>query len=233
MGTGDRMYANHMAHLHQLSGCSSQHIVASSADVNSATTTRLRVYQAWRGNNVFCLGGRLIFGPDVRSLFLTVSLILIPMIFFCAFVARSLITEFRHHLGNFIVIICVVYAAYVVFLLLLTSSRDPGIVPRNSRPPEEDGSALSTGWSPIAGTGLSLPPTKDVVINGAIIKVKYCQTCMLYRPPRCSHCSICNNCVERFDHHCPWVGQCIGKVYLFKCHFCVLEIVVHQNLLSS
>ena len=65
----------------------------------------------------FCLGGRLVFGPDVRSIFLTISLIVIPVILFCAFVSQRLIHEFELHFGNLIVPFIILFTLYVSSLL--------------------------------------------------------------------------------------------------------------------
>lgn len=44
-----------------------------------------------------------------------------------------------------------------------------------------------------------------------LIRLRYCKTCELEKPPKASHCKFCNNCVKKFDHHCFFIGNCVGE----------------------
>ncbi|CAG9335970.1 ZDHHC12 [Blepharisma stoltei] len=48
---------------------------------------------------------------------------------------------------------------------------------------------------------------EDVIIT----ETRFCTVCTLEQPMRAKHCRDCDKCVALHDHHCPWLGICIGE----------------------
>ncbi|XDA75323.1 hypothetical protein R6Z07M_005533 [Ovis aries] len=38
-----------------------------------------------------------------------------------------------------------------------------------------------------------------------------CPLCGAVRPPGAHHCRVCQRCIRRAHHHCPWVNNCVGE----------------------
>jgi len=164
---------------------------------SSRRRARQKVYQIWPGNDKFFWDGRIIVGPNYKAFLNTIFLVLVPSITFTSAVAPRLSREYSWAWQ----LVSVVWPVYVLGCLIRTGTMDPGILPRLPRPPPRDRN------DPPRERTRDVPhePTKKLVT------VKWNDTTNFFQPPRAHHCSINNDCVEKFDHHCPWVGTTIGR----------------------
>ena len=158
---------------------------------------RQKVYQIWPGNDKFFWDGRIIVGPNYKAFLNTIVLVLVPSVVFTSAVAPDLSREYSWAWQA----VSTVWPIYVIACLVRTGTMDPGILPRLPRPPPRDRN------DPPRERVRDVPhePTKKLVT------VKWNDTTNFFQPPRAHHCSINNDCVEKFDHHCPWVGTTIGR----------------------
>ncbi|KAF3907870.1 hypothetical protein ABW20_dc0109166 [Dactylellina cionopaga] len=166
-------------------------------------------YQYFPGNTLFCLGGRWQTARDAPMNVLTATLVIVPSGLFFGFSAPWLWLNVHPALPitfGYVFLVC-------MSSFIRASVTDPGIFPRNVHPLEyEDGDvedALAvgppeTGWTMIK-------PNRRRGSQPLEVPVKYCKTCRIWRPPRCHHCRVCDNCIETQDHHCVWLNNCVGR----------------------
>uniref|UniRef100_A0A182M5R1 Palmitoyltransferase n=1 Tax=Anopheles culicifacies TaxID=139723 RepID=A0A182M5R1_9DIPT len=91
---------------------------------------------------------------------------------------------------------CFIYWNAVMWISwIIANRRDPGYIPLNS----------DTYYRAIKQI-----PYFDKWKKRNVILSRLCHSCRCLRPLRAKHCRICNRCVSYFDHHCPFIYNCVG-----------------------
>lgn len=162
----------------------------------SGIPDNIKIYKVWPGTHHPICGGRVLVGPMYGMLLFHLTLIFAISFLFLYFVA------FKLHFGTAIPFFCIVVSA--VIFLLRASLSDPGFLPRVSMLKQH----IYESTLPLPN-----PPYQTIYIkdNPQPVTLKFCTTCRIYRPYLASHCRDCDLCVESFDHHCPWIANCVGK----------------------
>lgn len=156
--------------------------------VQPEETSCQKNWQVWPGRNRPCCRGLFLCGPDQGMLLFNVVLIVGNSTLFNIYVASSI---------SFVVIIVDVILVVIALVSLAhVSFTEPGILPRQE---------------PMNDATRNNMPTPFVHFRGVKRDLRFCGTCNLWRPLRSKHCRDCDNCVLEFDHHCPWVSNCIGQ----------------------
>ncbi|CCW68777.1 unnamed protein product [Phytomonas sp. Hart1] len=87
-------------------------------------------------------------------------------------------------IGTIELIVLIILLCIAFLTSFILTCTDPGVYPRLN-PNEED------------------PLDKE-------LSLVYCRVCGIRRPPRTSHCYVCDVCVLEHDHHCKVIGCCVG-----------------------
>ncbi|KAF5386790.1 hypothetical protein D9615_001602 [Tricholomella constricta] len=181
-----------------------RHPLAYTPALKPNSSKPFRKYSFHPSRNRFFLSGRLLTGGDTPYAFLA-SLCLVFGLAGLWF-STTCVFWWHHSAGSKAIVIIGAYlAALVLSTMFATATTDPGILPRNL-----DTDPPYPATSPSDG-GVRAPMPRDLRVRQDVVRVKYCPTCKTYRPPRSSHCKMCDNCVDGCDHHCQWVNNCIGR----------------------
>ncbi|XP_042405901.1 protein S-acyltransferase 10-like [Zingiber officinale] len=81
----------------------------------------------------------------------------------------------------------------------------------------------------------------DLYPPGSAIRNWTCTYCNIVQPPRAKHCHDCDKCILQFDHHCVWLGTCVGQGnhcrfwwYVFlETILCIWTVVLYISYLRS
>ena len=142
--------------------------------------------------------------PGVHALPITSIICALPMVMFAIFESHW----YWNHVSPALVIIFVWCWCIMAINGIRAALSDAGILPFNIH--DTDASRTGREGLPEEYTRwIDLPGPHSGTIN-TISTMKYCDTCRIWRPIRCAHCSKCGVCVSVMDHHCPWLGNCIG-----------------------
>lgn len=74
---------------------------------------------------------------------------------------------------------------------------------------------------------------KTFNLNFNFEKFQVCKICnlLIKKDLGVVHCYFCNLCCEKYDHHCPWLGKCIGKNNTKSFNFFVLFTLIFFSYL--